>query len=1178
MERLKNFHQQVLSLHNDISKSCKRSGYEGKDGMLLKYPSEDKNYYLEADQAFKRLVLDFTDLKQRDFPAGFTKPQSKIVSLIKDGLEEIRVIVQLSELRTHFSERLADYVQARDKLENEVTKIKGLMESTEHIPPAEISQPIKLKLTELFDKARVSVLNTARYLNALCMFSIDRVPNIQGYYSWFSLYDRKANTIYMRQPWHQYVDPREGKDVEDVLAGVLDMVILSSTSMLIDNTVRIEMYQQVEALLRSDIELKVKAALLVEKVSIMFPLLYNDDMKTAASNNDDDPFSPDFHSSKSSQSEDDLADIVGDFVNKARRDTGQNPARIKIKQPDISIERFFDCCEDNDEDRQGNDVEVEDKKVHFEKPQLGELRPLVRHPSVPLASSQRKQSDWDEESMRSSKIGPGTSIAKLVAYGEKGYRRAKETFEDNTEKQVLHTVRKDIEKIRNKLDDFAVEPEFEIENLQRKLYNLTISVDKKIAECDDLEQRRRMLPKAKLMVWDGDMRTYSDFRKVMSEMLNYGHADLDLETLKQQIVGGDKAKQALDCLFNVKDVTHAFEVLDRSYGNILMLLPQLKKDLDSDLRNLPMTRKEEGKNIQKIMDVIQTLIKHGQKPAVDLSFIQLFRNKLREHNREKVMTRGVKTCDEFAQILNEITAINKELDITDPDTGDRKKYSHHNSSLHGAGDGHPKGFVCKICSGDHFTPLCDKLAKETSYRKREDLVKNKKLCVKCFYTYSKDHTCSSKYQRYVCRDHKKNKRICGCKKYSGPKKPVDGQVDDGTTGGSEAVIVEADIQGAPRVQDNRITINEAMIGGIGHDVEILDFLTFDGRPKKYLVGYDNYCSHTCIDHSLAKDLGYPVEHIGQITMKCLMGLVSVDASKTTSRIKTKDGNIALEFIINDNKQDLPVCHFDAPDSWVKKYNIKKFPKSAAGLSLVILGKDNCHLFPEVLETEPGIQLAKSKLTGEYIISGRAIETENVCNNLHPNDMRMVYTQNKIVTMDSKDITLLADRVTESPLKRCLTCVNCSQCKKELRPDEARQRKQTEIIKENISFHPETGYTVVYPKNSHLKDLPSNSEPVLRMMKQLEVKLKKNVLLDQFNKSLKEFFNTGVIAPVSVEMTDYQASYIPLCYALANNDQASTKLRVCSNSGFKVSSQVPSFNDTCINGPLYLNNMDSILSR
>ena len=45
----------------------------------------------------------------------------------------------------------------------------------------------------------------------------------------------------------------------------------------------------------------------------MFPLLYEEDMK------DDNGDEAEFHSSKSGQSVDQLADIVGDIVNKAAR-------------------------------------------------------------------------------------------------------------------------------------------------------------------------------------------------------------------------------------------------------------------------------------------------------------------------------------------------------------------------------------------------------------------------------------------------------------------------------------------------------------------------------------------------------------------------------------------------------------------------------------------------------------------------------------------------------------------------------------------------------------------------------------------------------------------------------------------------------------------------------------------
>ena len=90
---------------------------------------------------------------------------------------------------------------------------------------------------------------------------------------------------------------------------------------------------------------------------------------------------------------------------------------------------------------------------------------------------------------------------------------------------------------------------------------------------------------------------------------------------------------------------------------------------------------------------------------------------------------------------------------------------------------------------------------------------------------------------------------------------------------------------------------------------------------------------------------------------------------------------------------------------------------------------------------------------------------------------------------------------------------------------------------------------------------------------------KKVLLSQFNECLKQFMDSGV-APVSAfpEMKTMQKSFIPLCYSLANNDQATTKLRICTNSSFKVQEKTPSFNDCCISGPEYLNCLDSILTR
>ena len=77
------------------------------------------------------------------------------------------------------------------------------------------------------------------------------------------------------------------------------------------------------------------------------------------------------------------------------------------------------------------------------------------------------------------------------------------------------------------------------------------------------------------MVWDEDVMQYQSFKRQMMELLDYNNTSLELETLKQQIKG-PKASEALKCLFNVRDITRAFKVLDSKYGDILMVFPRIK--------------------------------------------------------------------------------------------------------------------------------------------------------------------------------------------------------------------------------------------------------------------------------------------------------------------------------------------------------------------------------------------------------------------------------------------------------------------------------------------------------------------------------------------------------------------------------------------------------------------------
>ena len=106
--------------------------------------------------------------------------------------------------------------------------------------------------------------------------------------------------------------------------------------------------------------------------------------------------------------------------------------------------------------------------------------------------------------MRSSRIGPGVSTTTLVAWAEKKHKFfTKELV--NEEKQVMVTLRKDLEKVRDLVIKYGDIGSDRIAYIDLKLYKLTKEMDKKLNTFDVRDAKRKVLPKARLMVWDGDV-------------------------------------------------------------------------------------------------------------------------------------------------------------------------------------------------------------------------------------------------------------------------------------------------------------------------------------------------------------------------------------------------------------------------------------------------------------------------------------------------------------------------------------------------------------------------------------------------------------------------------------------------------------------------------------------------
>jgi hypothetical protein len=316
---------------------------------------------------------------------------------------------------------------------------------------------------------------------------------------------------------------------------------------------------------------------------------------------------------------------------------------------------------------------------------------------------------------------------------------------------------------------------------------------------------------------------------------------------------------------------------------------------------------------------------------------------------------------------------------------------------------------------------------------------------------------------------------------------------------------------------------------------------------------------------LKQELGLKENSIGKIEIQTYAGSVQEEGFVVKANIDGAHSK-KIDFLISTNAQTLPVCKYDIPQSWIQKYNLPRYPKSEAGLNLITIGKDQCALFPVLLDACNGVAISKSNITGRCILSGRAKSNSNtmmanktvvreetsksssltwsetVKNKADPSKLE---TCTKLSSPEDisrtvnrwpeqKDMLLKelnTDSINVHPIKRCSKCSNCRDCKKNHLPDQTRQREQAEIVKNSLTF--DNGkYKASYPYNGLLSQLPTNEQPCMRMMKSLETKLKKEGLTQAFNDNVTDFMNRGVIRWIKdvPGIESLQRSYIPLTYA------------------------------------------------
>ena len=246
----------------------------------------------------------------------------------------------------------------------------------------------------------------------------------------------------------------------------------------------------------------------------------------------------------------------------------------------------------------------------------------------------------------------------------------------------------------------------------------------------------------------------------------------------------------------------------------------------------------------------------------------------------------------------------------------------------------------------------------TDSQKKIELLKSKKVCIRCLLSFNMGHKCPEFNKRFICYEHKTNNSICKCH----TKK----------TGSPATGIEDSDLLVEQSTVNNVAKINGNLLGAVGFDTEVLQFITKDGNIRNVLATYDSYCSHSMMDAELATDLGLELESLGVVTTHSFMGNSKQKAYKSKASIKTGPSHyIELDLLVGRCHQVLPRMQYTIPEEWAQKYKLKQSSLSAGGPNQIMIGKGACHLFPTVLECASGLQLSRSNISGKLIVSGRA---------------------------------------------------------------------------------------------------------------------------------------------------------------------------------------------------------------
>ena len=160
-------------------------------------------------------------------------------------------------------------------------------------------------------------------------------------------------------------------------------------------------------------------------------------------------------------------------------------------------------------------------------------------------------------------------------------------------------------------------------------------------------------------------------------------------------------------------------------------------------------------------------------------------------------------------------------------------------------------------------------------------------------------------------------------------------------------------------------------------------------------------------------------------------------------------------------------------------------------------------------------------------------------------------------------------------KRCKACKGCKECSFKAVHLSWQENTELKMIEDGLTFDiNRKKWTAAYPYKTDPSALVNNYGQARAMMTNLEKRLKKQSMIEDFNVQFKETVDRGVFK--KIESDDYEGpvNYISIVDAYKQGPHSTTPIRLCMNSSLKYAGN--SLNDLLYKGPDALNSLYGVL--